>query len=104
MLLYIFTGYLTYLLNAEESGFGHIQQITHFYITQLTNVYSCVTGFNSNIHTYQTVLWKKAMGLLSQSDEEIPPPHYALYAKNAQESTICLLAHTTFPCARFHYL
>jgi len=36
--------------------------------------------------------------MLSQSDEQIPPPHYALYAKNAHERTICLLAHTTFPC------
>jgi len=36
--------------------------------------------------------------MLRQSDEQIIPPHYALYAKNAQESTNCLLAHTTFPC------
>jgi hypothetical protein len=54
MLLFIFTGCLTYLQKTGESGVGHIQKITHFHVTKLTIVYSCVICFNSNnIHTKQ---------------------------------------------------
>ena len=91
MLLYIFTGYVTYLLNTGESGVGHIQQITHFHITQLQNVYSCVIGFNSNnIHTKQ-FCGKK-------------PWDYVKYYLLAVPHHLPMSSYTTFPCARFHYL